>query len=166
MKEHEIMRMRVSDRGHGQDIVLTSERVYQKAEKGIFGSAELSIPLRSVTAIRWGWKRFGFLLLLGGLLVALGLLVPLSNIRSLREGYLIFLGGGIMSLAFFWLAKPSGVEVHSTRVAITGQPVSPEEGREFISALNAAIAEYVDRRERSGITTMEGPLTPHDPTSG
>jgi hypothetical protein len=103
MKEEiEIQRLPMSD---GSDLILTSYASRQDSDRGIFGKLIVTIPHGSVAALKIGWKRSEWVLILGVILAACWGLVAVAAFSGAPK----FLGtlsisGGVLRWGLYGLA--------------------------------------------------------------
>lgn len=123
-------------------VVLTNARVYGIFDEGIFGRQEKSIPLGSIDAVFYGWRRSRRLLAIACLafvwcFVALTYALAFSRTRG---GELLMVGGfpaflGLAFLTVFLLYRPTMISVRSGGVAVGTSPPTPEKGKLFVEAV-------------------------------
>jgi hypothetical protein len=117
----------------GMVLQLTPDRVFGRADEGVFGCQDLSIPLSAISSISNGWRRFRILLLLG-------LLFLIAGLFSMAQGGngLFAVALGLMLIVVFFGYRRHGIEIRSSSAVLFGQPVATEAATTFMSALISA----------------------------
>ena len=168
-EETELAWLKLTDK---TNLVLTTLKVFQYQDRGIFGENQTVIPRKAITTVRISWQRSLGLVLLGTILLLtyLGLMIgasiagpanlPFAEIFSSAAAAIVQYGSllGAIALFFgFWFYKRNEIEIMAPNTTIGGTPRSYEEAQNFCSLLVADLSEAPSAGKRGEEKT---PTTP------